>query len=360
MKAAVLREPGVALRVEELELPPTDPGQVRVRIAASGVCRSDLSVAHGAIPAVFPTVLGHEGAGVVTDVGDGVTHVTPGDHVVLSWVVPCRGCFFCLHEHPELCEHGMDHAFAGPYAHAAHGEQVFSTFGTATFGEETLVPAAAAVPVDHTFPLELAALIGCGVVTGIGAVLHSARVRAGESVAVIGCGGVGLAALQGARLAGASPLIAVDRVAAKFPLAKRCGATETVDASAVDAVAAVRELTQGRGADHTIEVVGTPATITQAFAMARRAGTVTIVGASAMTDVVSFGAMQLMVDAKKVQGSVYGATDPARDVPEMVRLHQAGAIDLSLLVTDRIGLDGIDAAFVAMERGENARSVIVF
>jgi S-(hydroxymethyl)glutathione dehydrogenase/alcohol dehydrogenase len=237
---------------------------------------------------------------------------------------------------------------------------VFATFGTATFGEETLVPAAAAVPIDRDFPFELAALVGCGVVTGIGAVLHSARVRAGESVAVIGCGGVGLAALQGARLAGASPLIAVDRVESKFALARQCGATETVDASSVDAVAAVRELTGGRGADHTVEVVGTPATITQAFAMARRAGTVTIVGASAMTDTVSFGAMQLMVDAKKVQGSVYGATDPARDFPEMIRLHQAGAIDLSLLVTERIGLEDIDDAFAAMDRGTAARSVVVY
>jgi S-(hydroxymethyl)glutathione dehydrogenase/alcohol dehydrogenase len=360
VRAAVLHEAGGTLRVDELALPSTGPGQVRVRVAASGVCRSDLSVAHGAIPAMLPAVLGHEGAGVITDVGDGVTHVAPGDHVVLSWVVPCRACFYCLHEHPELCEHGMDHAFAGPYAHASNGDAVFSTFGTATFGEETVVPAGAAVPIDKEFPLELAALVGCGVVTGIGAVLHSARVRAGESVAVIGCGGVGLAALQGARLAGASPLIAVDRVASKFVLAQQCGATETVDASAVDAVAAVRELTDGRGADHTIEVVGTPATITQAFAMARRAGTVTIVGASAMADVVSFGAMQLMVDAKTVQGSVYGATDPARDFPEMIRLHRAGAIDLSLLVTDRIGLDDIDAAFAAMERGETARSVVLF
>src|SRR5262249_53142908 len=209
-------------------------------------------------------VLGHEGAGVVTDVGDGVTHVRAGDHVVLSWVVPCRHCFYCLRAHPELCEHGMDHAFAGPYAHAGE-DPVFAAFGTATFGQETIVPAAAAVPIDASFPLELASLIGCGVVTGIGAVIHSAHVQPGESVAVVGCGGVGLAALQGARLSGAAPIIAIDRVPEKLALARASGATEVIDASTVDAVAAVRDLTDGRGADHAIEVVGTPATILTAY-----------------------------------------------------------------------------------------------
>jgi S-(hydroxymethyl)glutathione dehydrogenase/alcohol dehydrogenase len=363
MRAAVLREHGGDLRVEDLQLPSVAAGQVRVRIAASGVCHSDLSVARGTIPATLPAVLGHEGAGVVVDVGDGVADVAPGDHVVLSWVVPCRACFFCLRGHPELCEHGMDHAFAGPYATATAtgaGDPVFSTFGTATFGEETIVPARAAVPIDSSFPLDLAALVGCGVVTGIGAVVHSARVQPGESVAVVGCGGVGLAAVQGARLAGASPVIAIDRVTTKLALARRCGATETIDASKVDPVAAVRECTGGRGADHALEVVGTSATIMQAFAMARRAGTVTVVGAGAFDDMVSFGAMQLMVDAKTVRGCVYGSTDPDRDFPDMLRLHAAGAIDLSLLVTDHIALDDVDGALRAMERGETARSVIVF
>jgi S-(hydroxymethyl)glutathione dehydrogenase/alcohol dehydrogenase len=359
MKAAVLREHGGELRVEELWLPAVEPGNVRVRIAASGVCHSDLSVARGTIPAQLPAVLGHEGAGVVLDVGDGVTNVGPGDHVVLSWVVPCRSCFFCLHQHPELCERGMDHAFAGPYATGDRGP-VHSTFGTATFGEETIVPARAAVPIDAAFPLELAALVGCGVVTGVGAVVHSARVQPGESVAIVGCGGVGLAAVQGARLAGASPVIAIDRVAHKLELARRCGATETVDASKVDPVAAVREMTGGRGADHAVEVVGTSGTITQTFSMARRAGTVTIVGAGAFDDMVAFGAMQLMVDAKTVRGCVYGSTDPDRDFPEVVRLHEAGKLDLSLLVTDRIALEDVDAALQAMQRGETVRSVILF
>jgi S-(hydroxymethyl)glutathione dehydrogenase / alcohol dehydrogenase len=360
VKAAVLAGAGEPLRVEELALPGVAAGNVRVRLAASGVCHSDLSVARGAIPGALPAVLGHEGAGVVAEVGDGVEHVAVGDHVVLSWVVPCRHCFFCTRGHTELCEHGMDHAFAGPYAKRPSGEGVFSTFGTATFGEETIVPARAAVPIDATFPLDLAALVGCGVVTGFGSVVHSARVQPGESVAVIGCGGVGLAAVQAARLSGASPIIAIDRVPAKLELARRCGATETIDASAVDAVAAVRECTGGRGADHTVEVVGSPATIVTAFMAARRAGVVTLVGAAPMDAVVQFGAMPLMVDAKTVRGCVYGATDPERDFPEMLRLHEAGKIDLSLLVSDHIGIDDIDAAFAAMERGETARRIVIY
>jgi S-(hydroxymethyl)glutathione dehydrogenase/alcohol dehydrogenase len=357
--AAVLREVGTPLTVEALTLATPRPGEVRVRIAASGVCHSDLSVARGAIPAALPAVLGHEGAGVVVDVGDGVTHVAGGDHVVLSWVVPCRHCFFCLGGHTELCEHGMDHAFAGPYA-TVDGAGVHATFGTATFGEETVVPAAAAVPIDRSFPLDLAALVGCGVVTGVGAVTRSARVAPGESVVVIGCGGVGLAAVQGARFAGASPVIAVDRVASKLDVARRCGATDVIDASAHDVAATVREITHGRGADHAIEVVGGSATILQAYASVRRAGTVTVVGAGRFDDTVAFGAMQLMVDAKTLRGCVYGATDPARDFPEMLRLHAAGAIDLALLVSDRIGLNEIDDAFAAMERGETVRRVVVF
>ncbi len=360
MRAAVLRRSGESLAVEDLALPALAPGQVRVRVAASGVCHSDLSVARGAIPGRLPAVLGHEGAGEVVAVAADVTTVAPGDHVILSWVVPCRRCFFCLRGRTELCEHGMDHAFAGPYAHGRGGEEVFSTFGTATFGEETIVPAAAAVPIDPAFPLDLAALVGCGVVTGIGSVLHSARVQPGESVAIIGCGGVGLAAVQGARLAGGSPIIAIDRVPAKLELARRCGATDTIDASALDPIAAVRARTENRGADHAVEVVGSPATINTAFGAARRGGTVTLVGAAAMGATVEFGAMSLMVDAKTVRGCVYGSTDPARDFPEMLRLHTAGKIDLSLLVSDHIGVEGIDDAFAAMERGETARRIVMF
>jgi S-(hydroxymethyl)glutathione dehydrogenase/alcohol dehydrogenase len=360
VRAAVLRAPREALAIDEVALRPLGPHDVRVRVAASGVCRSDLSIQDGTIPHPLPAVLGHEGAGVVVETGPGVTTVAPGRHVVLSWVAPCRACFYCLRGHPELCEHGLDHAFAMPYAEARDGTALLAAFGTATFGEETIVPERACVEVDPAFPLELAALIGCGVVTGVGAVCNSAHVEPGASVAVIGCGGVGLAAVQGARLSGASQIVAVDTVGSKLELARRCGATDVVDAGTADPVQAVRDLTGGRGADFTFEVVGRSATIRAAFDMTRRAGTCTIVGAGSFDDMVQLGAMQMMVDAKTVRGCVYGATDPARDFPAMVRLAQEGKLDLGVLLTRRIALDDVNDAFRAMEAGEVARSVIVY
>ena len=359
MRAALLRRVGDPLSVEEVVLSPVGPGAVRVRLAASGVCHSDLSLQNGDIPQAVPAVLGHEGAGVVVETGDGVSGLTVGDHVVLSWVVPCRRCFFCLAGRAELCEHGIDHAFAGPYGTAA-GDLVTCGLGTGTFAEETVVPAGAAIRIDPAFPLDLAALVGCAVVTGVGAVINAAAVRPGESVAVVGCGGVGLAAIQGARLSGASAIIAVDRVAAKLEMAQANGATHVVDASSVEPIAGVRELTSGRGADHALEVVGLSSTIVQAYGMARRGGTVTVVGAGGFADMVSFPAMNLMVDAKRLQGTVYGGTDPARDIPRMIELASSGALRLEHLVTRRIGLDDVNDAFRAMVAGEVARSLIVF
>jgi S-(hydroxymethyl)glutathione dehydrogenase / alcohol dehydrogenase len=360
MRAAVLRAPGEAFAVDDVTLRSLGPRDVHVRVAASGVCHSDLSIQDGTIPHPLPAVLGHEGAGVVLDVGADVRGVAAGDHVVLSWVAPDRTCFYCLRGHPELCEHGLDHAFAMPYATASDGTALLGAFGTATFGEETIVPETACVKIDPAFPLELGALVGCGVVTGVGAVCNSAHVEAGASVAVIGCGGVGLAAIQGARLSGAHPIIAVDRVASKLALARASGATEVVDASGTDAVSAVRELTSGRGVDYAFEVVGRSETIQQAFEMTRRAGTCTIVGAGSFTDFAQFGAMQLMVDAKTLRGCVYGATDPARDFPAIVRLQKAGRLDLEALVTRRIDLEELNDAFRAMQAGEVARSVIIY
>jgi S-(hydroxymethyl)glutathione dehydrogenase/alcohol dehydrogenase len=358
MRAAVLHEVGTALDVTELELDPPGPGDVAVRLAASGVCRSDLSIVDGAIPSPLPVVLGHEGAGVVEEVGDGVRHLVAGDHVVLSWVNPCRACPHCLRGRVELCVHGVDRAYAGPYARLG-GTGVHPGFGTATFGERTVVPAGAAVPIDRELPLEHAALIGCGVVTGVGAAVHAARVAPGDTVAVVGCGGVGLAAVQGARLAGAGRIVAVDVVAAKLGEARRHGATDVVDASSVDPVAAVHDLTGG-GVDHALEVVGRSGTILQAYGMARRGGSVTIVGAGRFDDLVSIPAMTLMVDAKTVRGCVYGGTDPQRDFPRMAQLALSGRLDLEALVTRRIALDDVNDAFAAMQRAEVARSVIVY
>lgn len=356
MKAAVLEKVGDPLLVEDVELKSVGPGEVRVRLAASGVCHSDLSIQDGTIPQPTPVVLGHEGAGVVVEAGEGVTEPQPGDHVIVAWVVPCRRCSFCLRGEPSLCEHGMDHAFAGAYG-TWRGSPVVAGLGTATFGEETVVPAGAAVRVDPDLPLELAALIGCGVVTGVGAVLNTARVSPGSSVAVVGCGGVGLSAVQGARLAGAEPIVAVDRVEEKLEVARACGATDVVVADE-DAVASVQAVTGG-GADHAFEVVGSAATISLAYAMARRGGTVTVVGAGRFDEQVSFPVMGLMVDSKRVQGCVYGATDPRRDFPRMAAFALSGALDLEALVTRRIRLEEVNDALADMGSGRGARSVIV-
>jgi S-(hydroxymethyl)glutathione dehydrogenase/alcohol dehydrogenase len=359
MRAAVLREFDGPLRVEDVELHALAPDGVRVRIVASGVCHSDLSVQQGVMPLPLPCVLGHEGAGVVEEVGAAVQSVQPGDHVILSPMAPCRRCFFCLRGQPTLCDSGVAWAFTGPYAEAG-GVDVWPGLGPATFAEETVLPEGAVVPIDKAFPLELAALIGCGVVTGVGSVVNSARVEAGATVAIIGCGGVGLSAIQAARMSGASRVIAVDRVAGRLAIAVDCGATDTVDASAGDPVEAVRELTGGLGVDHALEVVGLATTIKQAYEMTRRAGTVTIVGAGRFDDMVSFNAMQLMVDAKTMRGCVYGAADPVRDFPRLMDWQRRGLLDLERLVTKRIGLDDIDGAFTDMLAGEGARAVVVF
>jgi S-(hydroxymethyl)glutathione dehydrogenase/alcohol dehydrogenase len=323
MKAVVLREVGQPTAVEELALRPLGGHEVRVRLHASGVCHSDLSLRDGAIPTLLPSTLGHEGAGIVAEVGADVTTVSPGDHVVLTWIVPCRSCPHCLRGEAQLCVHGYDHAYGGPYAEGGGGP-VWPGMGVGSLAEETLLPAAAVVPVDESLPLDLAALLGCGVTTGVGAVIRTAAVRPGDSVLVIGCGGVGLAAIQGARLAGAAPIIAADRAAGQLPAAVANGATDTIDASEADVVAAVRDLTGGLGVDHGIEVVGRPATMRLAYEATRRGGKVTLVGAAGIAEEVAFPALSLMADGKAIQGSVYGASDPARDIPVLAALAQRG------------------------------------
>jgi S-(hydroxymethyl)glutathione dehydrogenase/alcohol dehydrogenase len=358
VRAAVARQVGAPLSVEEIELAAPGRRDVVVRMVASGVCHSDLSVQSGAIPFTFPTVLGHEGAGVVESVGEAVTRVAPGDHVVLTWMPPCRRCFWCLAGQPMLCEAGLAEVLAGPYA-SVDGTPLVRGLGTATFAERTMVPEGGVVPIDPSVPLELAALVGCALSTGLGAVWRTAEVRPGSSVAVIGCGGVGLAVVQGARLAGAGVIVAVDPVPAKLEMAMCLGATALVDAAG-DVPAAVRQATAGRGADTVFEVVGRPSTIETAFAATRRGGTTVLVGAGSPGDEVRFDAMELFLGAKTLKGCVYGSTDPDRDFPVLVELIRSGAVDASAMVSRRIGLDEVNEAFEAMEAGTVVRSVIVF
>jgi S-(hydroxymethyl)glutathione dehydrogenase / alcohol dehydrogenase len=359
MKAVVLREVGQPSAVEEITLRATGPTEVAVRLVASGVCHTDLSVRDGAMPALLPCTLGHEGAGIVTEVGDDVTNVETGDHVVLTWNVPCRSCPHCMRGDAQLCPHGLDHAFGQPYAHSDAGP-VWPSMGAGTLAEQTLLPAAAVVPVDRSLRLDHAALLGCGVTTGVGAVLRTAGVRPGQSVLVIGCGGVGLAAIQGARLAGAAPIIAADRVASQLPAATANGATDTVDAGEADIATAVRDLTGGDGVDHALEVVGKPAAMRAAFDATRRGGMVTMVGAAGIEEMVTFPALSLMADGKTIRGCVYGASDLPRDIPVLADLARRGLLDLESLVTRRIGIDGVGAAFADMNAGRGARSVVCF
>lgn len=356
VRAAVLTAPGSPLRVTELDLPEPGPGQVRVRIAATGVCHSDLSLADGTLRQPVPAVLGHESAGTVVSVGEGVTSAKRGDRVVLCWAPPCGACWFCREGEPWLCEHSSD-AAAAPYA-TVDGEPVYPGLSTGGFAEQTVVSARAVLPVPDGVPLEHAALVGCAVMTGVGAVLKTAAVRKGQSVLVVGLGGVGLSVVQGARLAGAGQVIVVDRAAEKLELAQSMGATHGLEAGG-DLAKQVRGLTERRGVDHAFDCVGLAETIRAAWSSTRRGGVTTIVGIGGKDQQVTFSALELFHFARTIQGCVYGSTDPFTDIPAVLGHAAAGRLDLGALVGDTVGLDGIPAAFEAMQRGVGARTLVV-
>ena len=381
IRAAVLPAIGGPLRVQDIELPDPGPAQVRVRLAAAGVCHSDLSLSDGTLRQPVPAVLGHEGAGTVTAVGDGVTGVAPGDAVVLNWAPSCGTCHYCGLGEPWLCARAGD-AAATPYATlAADGSALYPGLGTAAFAEETVVPAHAVLPLPDGVPLTDGALLGCAVLTGYGAVHHSARVRPGESVAVFGIGGVGLAVLQAARVAGAGTIVAVDVSPGKEELARAAGATEFVltgepgatresgQTGATGATGAtgggdpakrIRALTGGHGADVAIECAGRADTIRAAWSATRRGGRTTVVGIGGKDQQVTFSALELFYFGRTLSGCVYGNSDPARDLPVVAEHIRAGRFDLSAMVTERIGLDGIPAAFDAMLAGRGGRALVVF
>jgi S-(hydroxymethyl)glutathione dehydrogenase/alcohol dehydrogenase len=329
-------------RVEQIDLPEPGPGQVRVRVRAAGVCHSDLSMVNGTLAPSFPLVLGHEAAGTV---------VGTGQHVVLNWAPPCRECWFCLRGEPWLC------VTAGRPS-APQGDH-HVTLGLGALAEEVVVPASAVVPVPEELPFDTAALLGCAVLTGVGAVDRTAGVRPGDAVLVIGLGGVGLSAVTAARAAGADPLIAVDVGEAKRDLALAAGASHFLVSD--DGLSrAVRGLTGGRGADHAIECVGRSVTIRAAWRATRRGGQVTVVGMGAKDDLVGLGALDIFSSARILRSSVYGSSDPDRDVPALARAVLDGTLDIAPLITDRITLDEAPEAFARMARGEGARSVVVF
>ncbi|MEI5099705.1 zinc-binding dehydrogenase [Streptomyces sp. PmtG] len=358
VRAAVLPAIGSPLEISEIELPEPGPGQVRVRLAAAGVCHSDLSLSDGTMRVPVPVVLGHEGAGTVVSVGPGVTHVAPGDGVILNWAPACGKCHACGLGEVWLCGDALT-GMGGVYAHRADGTPLHPGLNVAAFAEETVVAAGCVLPAPDGVPLADAALLGCAVLTGYGAVHHAAKVREGETVAVFGVGGVGLATLQAARIARAAQVIAVDVSPEKESLARAAGATDYVVASDTTA-RAVRELTGGHGVDVAVECVGRAVTIRAAWESTRRGGRTTVVGIGGKDQRVTFNALELFHWGRTLAGCVYGNCDPAADLPVLAEHVREGRLSLSALVTDRIALDGIPAAFDRMRAGKGGRALVVF
>ena len=360
MKAAVLNQIGddkLELRDDVTTTAP-GPGEVRIKVKACGICHSDLSAMNGTLPALVPGVVGHEGAGEVVEVGSAVTSLVPGDHVIVTFVPPCGVCANCVGGQPHLCiVHAMA-AFTSP-RFLVGGKPVFGYAGLGTFAEEVVVPADGALKVDADVPFEIAALIACGVMTGVGAVLNTAQVEAGTSVAVIGCGGVGISVIQGARLAGASRIVAVDPVVDKHEVAKRFGATH---ATTPEGLAALnQELTGSMGFDYTFDVVGVPSTIRSAWDVARRGGRVVVVGAGRADAMVQFSAQELFLHDKTLHGSFYGSSNVRRDLPRLVSLWRGGRLDLEGMISKRLKLDEVNEGLQALRDGGNLiRQVITF
>ncbi|GAA3490354.1 zinc-binding dehydrogenase [Streptomyces cremeus] len=358
-RAAVVRAPRAPLHLTDITLPAPAPHQVRVELAAAGVCHSDLSLADGTLRVPLPAVLGHEGAGTVTEVGDAVTHLAPGDRVVLNWAPSCGSCHACGLGEVWLCADALTGAGDVHARTTDDGTDLHPGLNVAAFAEETVVAAKCVLPAPDGIPLTDAALLGCAVLTGYGAVHHSARVREGESVVVYGVGGVGLAAIQSARIAGAGQVLAVDVSPAKEELARRAGATDFLLASDTTAKE-VRRRTGGHGADVAVECVGRAATIRTAWESTRRGGRTTVVGIGGKDQQVTFNALEIFHWGRTLSGCVYGNSDPARDLPVLAGHIRAGRFDLASLVTERITLDGIPAAFDNMLAGRGGRALVVF
>jgi S-(hydroxymethyl)glutathione dehydrogenase/alcohol dehydrogenase len=357
--AAVFRGPGQPLGVEELHLLPIAEDQVRVRIRASGVCHSDLSLANGDLPFPAPSVLGHEGAGIIEEVGSAVSHVSVDDHVVIAWTAACGQCWFCQSGALHLCDRAIADTYAMPYAKDRDGNALYAAMGVSSFATATNCLGRAVVPIDPEIPFDVAALVGCGVATGAGASMNTVPVVPKSRVAVFGLGGVGLAAMLGALVRGASQVIAIDPVASRRATALELGATDVIDPEAADPVEAVQALTEGRGVDVAFEVVGRSSVVKQAYRATRKGGTICIVGAAPPGDELTLSPFDFMLTAKSVVGCQYGSTVPSRDFPLLLALWRDGQLPLDRLVTKRIGLGDINQAFTEMTAGEGVRSVII-
>ena len=360
-KAAVLYEPNTPLIIEELDLDEPKSDEVLVKIGGAGICRSDWHFMAGEAKTVLPAVLGHEGSGVVEQVGPGVTSVKPGDHVILSFVSRCGRCHFCSIGRPNLCDaHMATSTTMMDGTHRLHkGHLNFTPLSKlACFSQYSVVPEAACVPCPKELPLDKAAIIGCCVTTGVSAAITAAKIETGSTVAVVGCGGVGLNVLQGARLANASKIIAVDINEGRLEFAMQFGATHTVNPSHQNALSRVMEITGGLGADYTFEVFGSGETVDMAYNMARKGGTVTVVGIPPDGDIPSIDAVALVRQEKTLKGSYYGSARMQDDMPKMVDLYMSGRLNLDAFVTHTYSLDEINEAYKDLIRGEVGRGVI--
>ncbi len=357
VRAVVARAVKEPVSVEVIDVPDPGPGEALVRVQACGVCHTDLHYREGGINDDFPFLLGHEAAGVVESVGDGVTGVEAGDFVVIAWRAPCGSCRSCLRGRPWYC-------FASRNAEQpmtlADGTPLSPALGIGAFAEKTLVAAGQCTKVDPEARAAAVGLLGCGVMAGLGAAINTGSVTRGTSVAVIGCGGVGVAAVAGSALAGASPIIAVDIDVKKLEAATRMGATHTVDSSATDPVAAIQELTGGFGADVVIEAVGRPETWEQAFYARDLAGTLVLVGVPTPDmRIPDIPLLDVFGRGGALKSSWYGDCLPSRDFPMLVDLYLQGRLDLDAFVTEEIGLGDVEAAFDGMHGGDVLRSVVI-
>lgn len=359
MKAAVLRAIPGELTIEDVQVDNPGPREVLIRTVAAGVCHSDKHYLTGDYTTPVPTVMGHESAGVVEAVGDQVTYVAPGDHVITSLSVFCGHCSYCLSGRMALCPHEdtMRHPDAPPRL-SQDGEVIHQYADVSSFAEQLLVHEHAVVKVRPDMPLDRASLIGCAVTTGLGAVFRTATVSPGETVAVIGCGGVGLSAIQGARIAGASRIVAVDLSAPKLEMAAKFGATDVVDGTAGDAAEQVLEITSG-GVDHAFDAIGRPTTPPQAFAMLRPGGTATIIGMIPLGATIELPGVDFLAE-KRIQGSCMGSNQFRTDAPRFIDFYFDGRLDLDSLISDRMPLDRVNDAMAALDGGALARTVLVF
>ncbi len=347
--------------VQDVNLDPPKVGEVRVKMVATGVCRSDWSIVSGTIPTEFPIVLGHEGAGIIVEVGEGVDKVAVGDHVVLSFIPECGECFYCKNDQAYLCS-SKDNAAGGMLdgtTRVHRGDQdvlVMTQLGC--MAEECIAPAISCVKIDDSIPLSSAALIGCGVMTGVGAALNAAEVKPGSTAVIFGCGGIGLSTVQGARIAGAGNVVAVDTLPAKLDMAKTFGATH--GCLLEEANEFILELTEGRGADYCFEAVGNTELMQLAEACTRPGGICTVIGVGKMDEQLILNPFMLPIFAKRVQGTMYGNCNPSKDFPKLLDYYKSGELDLDGMITKTYSIDQAPQAFADLTSGANARGVIVY